>query len=80
MMISLPQYFYKMNKHMSLIENDTHGFLIPNNQCDWIYNFTRISENTWSVLGTKDDIYFGSEEYRKIFTYDFENDTWIAQR
>jgi hypothetical protein len=70
-----PEYFFKLNEHMILIQvTDDVYTLVPPNQCDWFYTLSQIDNNTWNVKGAKDDTYHGSEKCD--YNYILENNEW----
>lgn len=67
---NFPEYFFKINEHMILIEvTDTIYTLVPPNQCDWFYTLTQIDNNTWNVKGLNSCsffLYFTINDYNKV--------------
>lgn len=80
-MESFTEFFYSTYCHneMSLIrDNDSHYWISPTSQLDWMYDITMISNTKWFVKGNKDDYlsqyYCGPEVIE--YTFEWKDNYW----
>jgi len=76
-MISFPEYFASLYRHMTLFpENDDVDnkvfFVIPPNQMDWRFKLTELNKNEWEVYAVREyDFGFQSPwEYTVYYKHD----------